>query len=434
MNDYRNLCRGCGGFGDGAAKCACGRGDAPLGRREDIAAMAACAEATGLECLAVGMLDKEVVVAVDEEGSFAVLDAGGRRSRRYPEELLPPDLEAEVSERFTLELSRDDAAIFRDALEKTGWRVGESRERRRDDILEEMARLDAATEATGTECVSAATVTDEAGEPYAEVIVARDASGGSFWLLDEDAGYGTLPPENGLVVLLPKGTDECVAVGLTKAGYALHQPRMTLRLASGAEFVCKLPHMRDNTGTGKYAGMKAASSMLSVLEEFGPLACFEMSAITGKRHRALSGRLADLQVEGLIRATGEMRNCDITGASQHIYELGCDPDRVGRLGTRGQASEPSPWNGGGRMGDIVDYLLSKGDEGATTSEITAALGGDKNGVVEHGVSATTSNLKKLGVIRDAGKKPSSITGRQQTVFVACPAQAACRGFKGHAVA
>ena len=426
MSDYRNLCRGCGGFGDGSAKCACGRGDAPAGRREDIATLAACAEATGLECLAVGTLDEEVVVAVDGEGSFVVLDAGGRRSRRYPEELLPPDLEVEVCERFTLELSREDAAIFRGALEQAGWRVGESRDRRRNDILEEVARLDAAAEATGTECVSVATVTDEAGEPYAEAIVARDAS--SFWLLDESAGYGALPP-GGLVVLLPKGTDECVAVGLTKAGYTLHQPRMTLRLASGVEIVCKLPHMRDNTGTGIYAGMKAASSMLSVLEEFGPLACFEMSAITGKRHRTLSGRLADLQTEGLIRATGEMRNCDITSASQHVYALGCDPNRAGVRRSR-QASEPSAWNGGGRAGDIVDYLLSKGDEGATTSEITAALGGDENGVVEHAVSASTSNLKKLGVIRDAGKKPSGITGRQQTVFVVCPAQAACRGHRG----
>ena len=429
MNDYRNLCRGCGGFGDGTAKCTCGHGNA-AGRLEDIATMSACAEATGLECLAAGTLDKEVIVAMDEEGSFVVLDAGGRRSRRDPGELLPPDLEVEVSERFTLELSRDDAAIFRNALEKAGWRVGESRERRRNDVLVEMARLDAAAAATGVECVSAATVTDEAGEPYAEVIVARDANG-SFWLLDEAAGHGTLPPGSGLVVLLPKGADERVAVGLTKAGYALHQPRMTLRLASGAEFVCKLPHMRDNTGTGKYAGMKAASSMLSALEEFGSLACFEMSAITGKRHRTLSGRLADLQTEGLIRATGEMRDCDITGTGQHVYGLGCDPDRVGVRRTGRRASEPSPWNGGGRMGDIVDYLLSKGDEGATTSEITRALGGEKNGVVEHAVSASTSNLRKLGVLRETGKKPSDITGRQQTVFVACPAQAASRG---HAVA
>jgi len=65
---------------------------------------------------------------------------------------------------------------------------------------------------------------------------------------------------------------------------------------------------------------------------------------------------------------------------------------------------------------VVAFLASLGEGGATTSEITVALGGAASGVVEHAVSATTSNLLKQGVIRIAGSRSSVLTGRQQRVF------------------
>ena len=363
----------------------------------------------------MGTLDRDVVVVRGSDGSLAVRQSGGKYGLVDPAELLRPDYETEISKAFALELSREDAETLREELEELGWNVGDARDRRRNDLLAEMAAIDAAAAATGKECVSTARFVDEeSGEAIADAVVARDPDG-SLRLLDM-IGYATLDAEEGFFVLLPHGTDERVASGLAESGYALPQPRMTLKLESGAEITCKPPHLRDNVGTGAYAVMSARDAMLSVLREYGPLACFEMSAITGKRHRTLSGRIADLQYEGLIRSTGETRRCTVTGGAQNVYGLGCDASRVGVRHTDRAPSEVRSYTGAGQAGRVVAFLASLGEGGATTSEITVALGGAASGVVEHAVSATTSNLLKQGVIRIAGSRSSVLTGRQQRVF------------------
>lgn len=423
-SNYRDLCRTCGGTGSGGgpARCACGEPAMPSGRAEDIETLANCGEATNLECVAPATLtgsDKSIgaVLAVEPNGSLVVLRTAGRHGVIDPGELLSPDYEVEISKRFTLELSRGDAESFREELEEAGWSVGEGRERRRNDLLDEMASLDAAWEATGLECVSTAGYAEEeGGDTLADTIVVRDADG-SLRLLDEN-GYEELEPMDGMTVLLPQHADEGTAAGLTEAGYDIPRPRMTLVLPSGKEFTCELPHLRGGTATGRYAGMSAKCAMLAALAEFGPLACFEMSGITGLRHRTLSGRIADLQFDGLIRESSVSRPCPVTGGSQHVYELGCDPARVGVRDAGRTPSKPSAYNGEGRSRLVVDYLKECGQNGATTSEITAGLGGDENGIVEHAVSATTSNLVKLDVIHITGKRLSALTGRPQSVFAA----------------
>jgi len=358
-------------------------------------------------------LDGEAVVAVQQDGSLVVLRATGRHGVIDPAELLA-DYETEISDRFTLELSRHDAQALRKKLEAAGWTVGEGRDRRRDDLVDEMRILDTASAATGENCISTATyaLDDETRETFAETIVASDASG-SLRLLDGD-GYAELNPEEGLIVLLPR-EDEKISAGLTEAGYTLPQPRMLLTLQDGRELSCLPPHMRSGCGFGKYAGMSASSAILAALTEFGPLACFEMSAITGIRHRSLSGRIADLQYTGEIRESSATRQSPVTGGSQNVYELGCDPSKKGKRRVSGAPTEARA--GGPRQDLVVAYLRELGDAGATTSEITEGLGGDESGIVEHAISATTSDLLKLDIVRVAGKRPSTITGRPQSVFV-----------------
>lgn len=414
MSDYRDLCRACGGRGtEGPARCACDDPQPLPGRHADNETLVACAEATGLECVAPATLGGEVVVARELGGSIVIRQAGGKHGVVDPAELLPPDYETEISKRFTLELSPDDASTLRGELESAGWTVGDGRERRRDDLVGEMRILDAATAATGEVCISTATyaVDDESREVFAETIVARDTDG-SLRLLDED-GYADLGPEEGLIVLLPRD-DENISAGLTEAGYALPQPRMLLTLPDGRELSCLPPHMRGGCGMGEYAGMSASNAILAAMREFGPLACFEMSAITGIRHRSLSGRIADLQHAGEIRESSATRQSPVTGGSQNVYEIGCDPDKKGVRRVSGAPTEARA--GGPRQDMVVAYLRELGETGATTSEITEGLGGDDNGIVEHAISATTSDLLKLDIVRVVGKRPSTITGRPQSVF------------------
>ena len=222
--DYRNLCRKCGGHQ--GAECPCGGSPQASGRKEDIDARAACAEATGLPCPAAATLGpREVVVARSGVG-LAILSASGKHERIVPEEVLPPEYEVEVRERFTLEISPDDGCL-REALEDAGWRVGLSRVRRRNDILERLAMLDAAESATGKRCVSVVEIVDESGQPFAAAVVAEPDCG-ALCLLD-DMGYGVLPPD-GLTVSLPDD-DRDLAARLDAAGYAV------LGFAAGKELV-----------------------------------------------------------------------------------------------------------------------------------------------------------------------------------------------------